>query len=255
MTNACSVATSLKKHKSPGAHHEETQAANAGLTTSEKLTGGTMVGRRPFQRMETRSTLSAVLLLLLVTDAASSAAARQCSQSVRRIWKLTRLALKESTELLKIYKASQGAWSDDFCEASLRDVPEPDISGPESVASRVLERVLVFRPHLRRVYEQQEDLQPPASPLLQVLKAAWVRNRDLGALLLALDRDVSPETAPSVPGPPPVHNVFAQKVYGCVLLKNYKAFLIRAARELRTLKGSAWRTFRSVGSIRHEAYV
>ncbi|XP_077594069.1 IL-6 subfamily cytokine M17, partial [Stigmatopora nigra] len=165
-------------------------------------------------------------------------------QSVRSVVKMTRLALKESTELLKIYNASQGAWSDDYCHVSRPDVPKPNISGLD----QVLDRVLVFWPHLRLVYEQQKELQDPGSPLVLGLKTAWSRNQDLGARLMALG--VFPEVVPSVPSPPLVQNVFEQKVYGCVLLKNYKKFLIRALRELRTLKGRAckkgWRKFCSV---------
>ncbi|XP_057674438.1 IL-6 subfamily cytokine M17 [Corythoichthys intestinalis] len=215
-----------------------------------------MIGRLLWtQWMDTKTTLLA-LLLLLFTNQASSISPRQCSDSIQRIWRVTRLTLKESTELIKNYKAAQGALSDVFCKATLQDIPDPTISGLE-VSERlesIWDHILAFRPHLRRVYEQQEDLQEPGSPVLVQLVDVDRRSQDLGALVLAFYREVFPNLQELAEGPavvdPPAQNVFQQKVYGCVVLKTYKAFLTNTARELKVLKGNVCtvrRRFNSLG--------
>ncbi|XP_061554789.1 IL-6 subfamily cytokine M17 [Phycodurus eques] len=199
---------------------------------------------------DTTATFLVVLLLLLSTNQASSIRTRQCSDSIQRILKQTRLTQKESAELIKTYKASQGDMSDVFCQASLYDVPEPAVSGLE-VSERlesVLDRLRAFLPHLRRVYDQQADLQARGSPVLVQLGHMGDRSRRLGSLVRAFYRDAFPNLQEPAGEPavlePPAQNVFGQKVYGCVVLKTYKEFLTNAARELRSVKGKMCRNRR-----------
>ncbi|XP_077441656.1 IL-6 subfamily cytokine M17 [Vanacampus margaritifer] len=269
MTNMRFASTSLKKHKLAEAQHEETQgtlAASPRLTRETSVTEVTrltpaaawkrMIGRPLWtQWMVTPTGLLALLLLLLSTNQAASIRTRQCSDSLQRILKLTRLAQKESADLIKTYKASQGDMLDVFCQASLQDIPEPAISGLE-VSERVesvLDHLQAFLPHLERVYEQQADLQAPGSPVLVQLDRVGQRGRGLGALVRAFYRDAFPNLQEPAEGPavlePPAHNVFQQKVYGCVVVKTYKEFLTNVARELRSLKSKMCRGRRSFASL------
>ncbi|XP_077354649.1 IL-6 subfamily cytokine M17 [Festucalex cinctus] len=207
-----------------------------------------MIGRPLWTQWTlTPTALLALLLLLLCADRTTSVRTRQCSDSLQRILKLTRLAQKESADLIKTYKASQGDLSDVFCQASLQDVPEPAISGlelPERLES-VLDHLRDFLPHLRRVYEQQADLQAPGGPLLSQLDRVGQRGRGLGSLVQAFYRDAFPNLQEPARGPealePPAQNVFQQKVYGCVVVKTYKEFLTNVARELRSIKSKVCR--------------
>ncbi|XP_061657703.1 IL-6 subfamily cytokine M17 [Syngnathoides biaculeatus] len=265
MTNVRSAGSSLKKLESSEARHEATpqtpatSARSSAAPKSGRLAPAaprpTMIGAPLWtRRMDATTPFLVLLLLLLPTNQASSIRSGRCSDSLQRILKLTRLTQKESTELIQTYKASQGDMSDVFCRASLHDVPEPAISGLK-VSERlesVLDRLCAFLPHLRRVYDQQADLQAPDSPVMVQLGHVGERSRSLGSLVRALYRDAFPNLQEPAGGAavpePPAQNVFGQKVYGCVLLKTYKAFLSNAAREFRSLKGKMCRDSRIVES-------
>lgn len=136
--------------------------------------------------------------------------------------------------------------SEFFCKVSLSDVPVPNISGMEQsdrIAS-ISTQLRAFFPHFSRVYEQQSDLQPPTSALLSQLGVVRARNSNLASVVSSLYQSLYP----NLPGPelegdptklPPPQNVFQQKVYGCVVLKTYKEFLLNVMREMRMLKSNA----------------
>ncbi|XP_037120845.1 IL-6 subfamily cytokine M17 [Syngnathus acus] len=256
MTDIPFASTSVKEHKLAQAQHEEPRAGAPTLTPGTSVAKGTrvtlgaawrrMIDGRPLWTA-TPTTLLALLLLLLSTNQASSGRSRQCSDSLQRILKVTRLAQKESADLIKTYKASQGDMSDIFCQASLQDIPEPSISGLEHSErlESLLEHLRAFLPHLKRVYEQQADLQAPGSPVLVQLGHVGQRGQDLGALVRTFYRNTFPNLQEPAEGPVvlelPAQNVFQQKVYGCVVVKTYKEFLGNAARELRSLRGKVCR--------------
>ncbi|XP_051906842.1 IL-6 subfamily cytokine M17 [Hippocampus zosterae] len=257
-------ASTLKKHKLAGVQHEETQGTlarpprqNSRVTKVTLVaTWKRMIGRPLWtQWMSTPTTLLALLLLLLSTNWVSSMRTRQCPESLQRLLRLTRLAQKESTDLVKTYKASQGEMSDVFCRASLQDIPEPGISGlePSERMESILDHLQEFLPHLRRIYEQQKDLQAPDSPVLVQLGHVSQRGRDLGALVRAFFWNTFPNLQEPAEGPtvlePPPQNIFQQKVYGCVVVKTYKEFLSNVAREFRSLKGKVCRGRRRLRSM------
>ncbi|XP_070706510.1 IL-6 subfamily cytokine M17 [Pempheris klunzingeri] len=201
------------------------------------------------QFMEPATTLLSLLLVMAVDSTRTVAASRnqQCGNSVQTL-KLTRLIQKESVDLIKTYKASQGEMSKLFCKVSVNNVPDPDISGlePSETIASIYTHLQAFLPHLKRVYEQQTDLQPPTSPLLTELSDVSAHNRHLAALISSFYQSLFPNLPVPEPagGPttlPPPQNVFQQKVYGCVVLKTYKELLSNVSRELRTLKSKVCR--------------
>lgn len=145
--------------------------------------------------------------------------------------------------------------SDVFCRASLLDIPEPGISGlePSERMESILDHLRAFLPHLRRIYEQQKDLQAPDSPVLVQLWQASQRGRDLGALVRAFFWNTFPNLQKPAEGPAALEqaaqNIFQQKVYGCVVVKTYKEFLTNVAREFRSLKGKVCRGRRRFRSV------
>ncbi|CAB1352876.1 unnamed protein product [Coregonus sp. 'balchen'] len=157
---------------------------------------------------------------------------------------LTTLIHEESVDLLKTYKASQGDMSELFCQMSINIVPDPNISGmdPSERMLSIYSHCKAFLPHLKRVTEQQTDLQPPSSPLLNKLTTALNRTSGLASQINCIYQTLFP----NLPIPPepvdgptsilPSQNVFQQKVYGCVVLKSFKELLSRITHELRTLK-------------------
>ncbi|XP_044030585.1 IL-6 subfamily cytokine M17 [Siniperca chuatsi] len=202
------------------------------------------------QFMEPATTLLSLLLVMAVDSTRTVAASRnqQCGNSLQQTLKLTRLVQKESVDLIKTYKASQGEMSELFCKVSISDVPDPNISGlePSERIASIYTHLQVFFPHLKRVYEQQTDLQSPTSQLLTELTVVSTRSRSLAALINKFYQSLFPNLP--VPEPaggattlPPAQNVFQQKVYGCVVLKTYKDFLSNISRELRTLKNKVCR--------------
>ncbi|XP_061888010.1 IL-6 subfamily cytokine M17 [Entelurus aequoreus] len=197
--------------------------------------------------VQTSLALLLLLLILLRSPTASSSRDQQCASSVQRTLKLTRLIHTESVDLIKTYRASQGDMSHLFCKVSIPDVPEPNISGlePSERTESILRHLRVFSSHLRRVYEQQTDLQRPDSGLLVQLDTVGERNRGLEALLRNFYRDVFPNLQDWPAGAPaslpPAQNTFQQKVYGCVVLKTYKDFLLNVCRELRSMRSRVCR--------------
>ena len=145
---------------------------------------------------------------------------------------------------LLLQKASQGAMSELFCKSSSREVPTPKISGlePSERLLSVSSILQSFLPHLQRVLEQQTDLQSPSSRLLTELSNVRNRSTSLASVISCLYQNLFPNLPAPEPagGPtqlPPPQNIFQQKVYGCVVLRRFKEFLLNVARELRTLKG------------------
>ena len=131
-----------------------------------------------------------------------------------------------------------------FCQMSINNVPDPNISGldPSERMLSIYSHCKAFLPHLKRVTEQQTDLQPPSCSLLSKLSTAHNRTNGLANQINCIYQTLFPNL-PIPPDPvdgptsvPPSQNVFQQKVYGCVVLKRFKAFLSRVTRELRTLK-------------------
>lgn len=136
-----------------------------------------------------------------------------------------------------------------FCKVSVNDIPDPNISGlePSERIVSVYTHLQTFNSHVKRVYDQQTDLQLPTSPLLMELYTVSVRSRDLAVLINSFYQSLFPNLHIPEPAggpttlPPPPQNVFQQKVYGCVVLKTYKEFLSNVAKELRTLKSKVCR--------------
>lgn len=137
--------------------------------------------------------------------------------------------------------------SEFICKLRLSHIPDPNISGleqSERMAS-ISTHLRAFLPHFRRVYEQQSDLQPPTSALLDELDTVASRGRSLPGIISSLYQELypnqpgpeaEPEGGPTKPPPP--QNVFQQKAYGCVVLKSYRNFLSDVMRELMTLKSN-----------------
>ncbi|XP_020340085.1 uncharacterized protein LOC109892076 isoform X1 [Oncorhynchus kisutch] len=191
-------------------------------------------------------TLLSLLLVAAIDSMNAGIACRnqQCESHIQRSSKLTRLIHMESVDLLKIYKASQGDLSELFCQMPINIVPDPNISGldPSERMLSIYSHCKVFLPHLKRVTEQQRDLQPPSSPLLNNLTTAQYRTSGLANQINCIYQTLFPNLPiplEPVDGPTSIHpsqNVFQQKVYGCVVLKNFKELLSQIRHELRTIK-------------------
>lgn len=127
----------------------------------------------------------------------------------------------------------------------MNNIPVSSLSGQTS-ADRTLNiytRLKEFLPHIKKVLEQQSDLMPPQSPLLNSLDETWQRTGHLihkvNCILQLLQPNIPiPEPAFRPTGIPLPQNVFQQKVYGCVVLTRLNEFLLRVVDELRSLKGS-----------------
>ncbi|TKS84485.1 hypothetical protein D9C73_018747 [Collichthys lucidus] len=204
------------------------------------------------QFMEAAATLLSLLLVMAVDSTRTVAASRtqQCGNTLQQTLKLTRLIQKESVDLIKTYKTSQGEISDLFCKVSgIPDgIPDPNISGldPSERIASISIHLQDFIPHFKRVYEQQTDLQSPTSPLLAEIFVVSARSKNLAALINSFYQSLFPNLPLPEPagGPttlPPPQNVFQQKVYGCVVLKIYKELVSNISRELRTLKNKVCR--------------
>ncbi|XP_029372122.1 IL-6 subfamily cytokine M17 [Echeneis naucrates] len=202
------------------------------------------------QFMQLATTLLTVLLLMAVNSTRTVAASRnqQCGNSLQQTLKLSRLTQKESVDLIKTYKASQGEMSELICKVSVNNVPDPNISGlePSERIASIYTHLQAFLPHFKRVYEQQTDLQLPTSPLLTELTRISARSRSLAAVVNSFYQIIFPnlplpEPAGGATTLPPPQNIFQQKVYGCVVLKTYKEFLSNVSRELRTIKSKVCR--------------
>ncbi|XP_029921740.1 IL-6 subfamily cytokine M17 isoform X1 [Myripristis murdjan] len=197
------------------------------------------------QSMEPVTTLLSLLLVMAVDSTRSVTLCRnqQCGNFLQQTLKLTRLIHKESVDLIKIYKTTQGDMSELFCKISINNVPDPNISGldPSERIVSIYSHIQAFLPHFKRVYEQQTDLQLPTNTLMTELTRVSNRSSSLAAMVNCIYQSLFPNMPVPEPagGPtslPPSQNIFQQKVYGCVVLKRYKEFLSNAARELRTVK-------------------
>lgn len=147
-----------------------------------------------------------------------------------------------------LQKASQGEMAEFLCKVSVNSVPDPNISGlePSERIASIYTHIQAFIPHLKRVYEQQTDLQLPDSPLLTKLENVSTRSKYLAARINNVYQSLFPNLP--VPQPaggatdlPPPQNVFQQKVYGCVVLKTYKELLSNVSLELRFIKSKVCR--------------
>ncbi|XP_068609299.1 IL-6 subfamily cytokine M17 [Brachionichthys hirsutus] len=186
------------------------------------------------------------LLLLMAVHSSRAEAVRgnlQCGNFLQQMLGQTRLIHKESANLIKLYKASQGEMPEFFCKVPVSDIPDSQISGlqPAEKLASIWTHLQAFFPHLKWVYEQQTDLHLPTSPLLRDLTNVRVRSEWLVPIINSLHQSLFPNL--SLPEPavgattlPPPQNVFQQKIYGCVVLKTYKEFLSNVSRELRNLK-------------------
>ncbi|XP_056147071.1 IL-6 subfamily cytokine M17 [Lampris incognitus] len=200
--------------------------------------------------IRTATTLLSLLLVMAVGPSKTITLCKnqQSGNSLQQTLKLTRLIYKESVDLLRIYKISQGDMSELFCKISNNDVPEPDISGldPSERIASIYTHLQAFDPHFKRVFEQQTDLQLPPSALLKALSIVSNRSSSLTSLINCMYQSLFPNLPLPEPawGPtslPPSQNIFQQKVYGCIVLKRYKEFLSNAAKELRILKSQVCR--------------
>ncbi|XP_051268720.1 IL-6 subfamily cytokine M17 isoform X1 [Dicentrarchus labrax] len=209
------------------------------------------------QFMEPAATLLSLLLVMAVDSTRTVSASRNpgCN-SLQQTLKLTRLVEKESVDLIKTYKVSQGEMSELFCKVSVNDVPDSNISGlePSEWIVSIFTHLQAFFPHFKRVYEQQTDLQSPTSPLLAELTTVSTRSRSLAAFISSFYQGLFPNLPVPEPagGPttlPPPKNVFQQKVYGCVVLKTYKEFLSNVSQKLRTLKPKVCRRRMQINTL------
>ncbi|XP_034048531.1 uncharacterized protein LOC117529780 [Thalassophryne amazonica] len=226
-----------------------TRSVQSACDTERRMNGH--VKNMHFQLFrETATTLFSLLLLMAVTStkATTEGDDQQCGNSLQLSLKLTRIIHKESGDLIKIYKESQGEMSELFCKVPVSGVPDPNISGLES-SERIMSiytQLQGYFPHLKRVHEQQTDLQPSSSPLLDMMTTVSDRSRTLAALISNLYQSLFPnlpvpESAGGLTPLPPSQNIFQQKVYGCVLLKSFKEFLSNVSRELRTVRSQVCR--------------
>uniref|UniRef100_A0A8C6TJS8 Ciliary neurotrophic factor n=1 Tax=Neogobius melanostomus TaxID=47308 RepID=A0A8C6TJS8_9GOBI len=196
---------------------------------------------------KTAATLLSLLLMMVVDSTKTVAASRtqECGNPLLQTLKLARLVQRESADVIKTYKASQGDMSELICKVSLNGIPDPNISGlePSEQLSSIHSRLQEFSPHFKRVYDQQTDLQLPDSLLLEQLKLIRTRSQYLDTQINSVYQNLFPNSPPLLPDPtggatslPPPQNVFQQKVYGCVVLKTYKELLSNVSKYLRTLK-------------------
>lgn len=135
-----------------------------------------------------------------------------------------------------------------LCKASVSGIPDPNISGlePSEKTASMYAQLQAFAPHLKRVYEEQTDLQPPKNPLLILLNT--VINQS--GMLTRRINNFYHKVFPNLPLPepaggsttlPPPQNIFQQKVYGCVVLTTYKKLLTNMSKNMRTLRSKVCR--------------
>lgn len=126
-------------------------------------------------------------------------------------------------------------------------IPDPNISGlePSERIASIYTHLQAFLLHLKQVQEQQANLQPPKSQLLDQLNEVTAHSRNL----LVRIKDFYYTLFPNLPLPepaggpttlPPAQNVFQQKVYGCVVLTTYKKLLLNISKERKTLKSKVY---------------
>ena len=91
-----------------------------------------------------------------------------------------------------------------ICQAQSEGVPEATVSG-QDWAERLMGihvRLQEFVPHLRHVAEQQADLQPVGSPLLNTLAQVQLRCPHLSGRMHCLLQLLLPNSVLEPPGPP-----------------------------------------------------
>ncbi|XP_015240602.1 PREDICTED: uncharacterized protein LOC107091287 [Cyprinodon variegatus] len=197
------------------------------------------------QHVERAATLLCFLLLLAVDTTKTVEAGKNqgCDSDLQKTQKLTRLIHKQTGDLIKAYKASEGEMAQLFCKASRSDIPDPNISGlePSERMASIYTQLQAFSPHLKRVQEQQMDLQPPKSLLLDLIQKV----RDYSVRLTSSINNFYHNFFPNLPLPDPAggpttlplpQNIFQQKIYGCVVLTTYKKLLNNISKDMRTLK-------------------
>lgn len=143
-----------------------------------------------------------------------------------------------------IQKASQGDSTDLICEMQMDNVPVPTISG-QTESERILSihsHLKAFLPHLKRVMEQQQDLDPPTNPVTEGINRVITHVRHMAVrvncLLQILQPNIPiPEPAEKPTGIPPAQNIFQQKAYGCIVLTRLQQLLSQAVQEQKSLKG------------------
>lgn len=152
-----------------------------------------------------------------------------------------------------LQKTSQGENAELLCKASFNYIPDPNISGlePWERLLSIYKHLQDFFPHFSRVYEQQMDLQSPASRLLAELNRTNGGRRNLAALISSSYQSLFPNLPMPEPagGPttlPSPQNVFQQKVYGCQVLKTYRELVSNVCRELKTMKSKVCRSRKPV---------
>lgn len=96
---------------------------------------------------------------------------------------------------------------------------------------------------MKKVLEQQKDLQPPRCVLLSQMAETVHQTghfiQKVKSIYQILQPNIPiPEPAADPTGIPLPQNVFQQKVYGCVILTRLDEFLSKVVDELRALKGS-----------------
>ncbi|XP_037547951.1 IL-6 subfamily cytokine M17 [Nematolebias whitei] len=211
------------------------------------------------QFLETAATLLYFLLLLPANSTRGVAASRNhhCGKDLQPTMKLTKLIQKKTANLTKEYIASQGdGFQQDFCKASMSGIPDPNISGlePSERIASIHTQLQAFLPHLKQVQEQQGNLQPPKSQLVDQLGRVTKQSGMLANRVEAFYKSLFPNRPLPDPsgGPttlPSPQNVFQQKVYGCVVLTTYKKLLSNILNERKTLKSKVCRTRKQTNAM------
>ncbi|MEQ2250676.1 hypothetical protein ILYODFUR_003389 [Ilyodon furcidens] len=199
------------------------------------------------QLVEKAATLLCFLLLLAVDSTKTVAAGRDqdCGYDLQLTVKLSRHIEKETSNLIKKYKASEGKTAEIFCKVFVSGIPDPNISGLEDLEkiASMYKQLQLFSPHLKRVYEYRMELHPK-SPLLNLINIVRDQSRRLTLRLNDIYRFFYPDLSLPEPAGGPTkllkpQNIFKQKVYGCVVLTTYKKLLTNISRDMRTLTRKA----------------
>ncbi|XP_017334509.1 IL-6 subfamily cytokine M17 [Ictalurus punctatus] len=197
------------------------------------------------QQSTSRIFLSLVLLTVIELVNTTIPCKESCNKTIHKGVKLSKLMKKNTAELIKTYQANEGDFAKQFCKMQNDNVPTSSLSGQTSADHmlNIYTRLKEFQPHIKKVLEQQTDLLPSQSPLLNSLNQTLQRTGHLVHKVTCILQILQPNIPLSEPaarptGIPLPQNVFQQKVYGCVVLTRLNKFLSRVVDELRSLKGS-----------------
>ncbi|KAI4875757.1 hypothetical protein NFI96_024271 [Prochilodus magdalenae] len=188
--------------------------------------------------------LSGVVLLTIIQVVSTTVPCIGSKRNIRQNGvRFARLINKNAAEIIKTYQANQGDFAEQFCKMSMDNIPASTLSG-QTQFDRVLSiytRLKEFLPHVRKVLEQQSDMQPPSSQLLkdlfQIREQISLFARNVNCIFQTLQPNFLVPEPPAWPTRiPPAQNVFQQKVYGCVVLTRLSEFLSTALNELKSLK-------------------